>query len=67
MLDRTSDTIHVHGNISTDGVTLTVDDDGGWRTTDRVNVSRGQPLVRGRAARGPVAPGQQRLLVDDRC
>lgn len=40
-VDRASDTIHVHGNIDTDAVTLTIDDDGNWRTPDRAQNSGG--------------------------
>jgi anti-sigma regulatory factor (Ser/Thr protein kinase) len=44
-VDRASDTICVHGNINTDTVTLTIDDDGSWRPPDRVHDSGGYGLA----------------------
>jgi anti-sigma regulatory factor (Ser/Thr protein kinase) len=44
-VDRTTNTIHVHGNINTDTVTLTIDDDGTWRIPDRTQDTGGYGLA----------------------
>ena len=43
-IERASNRIHVHGDIKANSVTVTIEDDGGWRSPDQARSSGGYGL-----------------------